>query len=399
MQRNIVVEEFKHASVKYQDIEIVERKGIGHPDSLADGMSEAVSRALCREYIKRFNTILHHNTDKVMIVGGAAKPEFGGGKVIKPIYVLLAGRGTEMVGDQSIPINDIAKDASERYLKSTMRHLDIDNHVEVVPRIGRGSIDLMDVFNRNRSMPLANDTSMGIGYAPLSETEELVLKTERMLNSSAFKKKYPAVGEDIKVMGRRRGNVVDLTIAMAAISPLLEDMDSYLSLKKDVASAVQDLAAKITKMKVDVFVNTADNPSKGVAYITVTGTSAEQGDDGATGRGNRVNGLITPGRPMSLEAAAGKNPVNHVGKIYNLLAIQIAQDVTKFKGVDEAFVKILSQIGKPIDQPHVLNVGVIPEKRYKLGALRSEIDGIANEWLSNIKKITNMIISGKLTVF
>jgi S-adenosylmethionine synthetase len=399
MQRNIVVEEFKHASVKNQDIEIVERKGIGHPDSLADGMSEAVSRALCREYLKRFNTILHHNTDKVMIVGGAAKPEFGGGKVIKPIYVLLAGRGTEMVGDQSIPINDIAKDASKRYLKSTMRHLDIDNHVEVVPRIGRGSIDLMDVFNRNRSMPLANDTSMGIGYAPLSETEELVLKTERMLNSPAFKKKYPAVGEDIKVMGRRRGNVVDLTIAMAAISPLLEDMDSYLSLKKDVASAVQDLAAKITKMKVDVFVNTADNPSKGVAYITVTGTSAEQGDDGATGRGNRVNGLITPGRPMSLEAAAGKNPVNHVGKIYNLLAIQIAQDVAKLKGVDEAFVKILSQIGKPIDQPHVLNIGVIPEKRYKLGALRSEIDGIANEWLSNIKKITNMIISGKLTVF
>ncbi|PIU13897.1 MAG: S-adenosylmethionine synthetase [Hadesarchaea archaeon CG08_land_8_20_14_0_20_51_8] len=399
MSRNIVVEEFKHASVKDQDIEIVERKGIGHPDSLADGMSEAVSRALCREYIKRFNTILHHNTDKVMIVGGAAKPEFGGGKVIKPIYILLAGRGTEIVGDQSIPINDIAEGASKRYLKSTMRHLDIDNHVKLDSRIGRGSMDLMDVFNRNRSMPLANDTSMGIGYAPLSETEELVLKTEQMLNSPAFKKKYPAVGEDIKVMGRRRGNMVDLTIAMAAISPLLEDMDSYLSLKKEVASAVQDLAAKITKMKVDVFVNTADNPSKGVAYITVTGTSAEQGDDGATGRGNRVNGLITPGRPMSLEAAAGKNPVNHVGKIYNLLAIQIAQDVAKLKGVDEAFVKILSQIGKPIDQPHVLNIGVITEKRYKLGALRSEIERIANEWLSNIKKITNMVVSEKLTVF
>jgi len=399
MSRNIVVEEFKHASVKDQDIEIVERKGIGHPDSLADGMSEAVSRALCREYLKRFDTILHHNTDKVMIVGGAAKPEFGGGRVIKPIYVLLAGRGTEMVGDQSIPINDIAKGASKRYLKSTMRHLDIDNHVMFDPRIGRGSIDLMEVFNRKRSMPLANDTSMGIGYAPLSETEELVLKTEQMLNSPAFKKKCPAVGEDIKVMGRRRGDVVDLTIAMAAICSLLDDMDSYLSLKKDVASAVQDLAAKITKMKVNVFVNTADNPGKGVAYITVTGTSAEQGDDGATGRGNRVNGLITPGRPMSLEAAAGKNPVNHVGKIYNLLAIQIAQEVAKLKGVNEAFVKILSQIGKPIDQPHVLNIGVIPEKNYKLGALRSEIEGIADEWLSNIKKITNMIVSEKLTVF
>jgi S-adenosylmethionine synthetase len=399
MSRNIVVEEFRHASVKDQDIEIVERKGIGHPDSLADGMSEAVSRALCREYIKRFNTILHHNTDKVMIVGGAAKPEFGGGEVIKPIYVLLAGRGTEMVGDQSIPINEIAEEASKRYLKSTMRYLDIDNHVKLESRIGRGSVDLVDVFNRDQSIPLANDTSMGIGYAPLSETEELVLKTEQMLNSPAFKKKYPAVGEDIKVMGRRKGCAIDLTIAMAAISSLLDDMDSYLSLKEDVASAVQDLAAKITKMNVDVFINTADNPSKGVVYITVTGTSAEQGDDGATGRGNRVNGLITPGRPMSLEAAAGKNPVNHVGKIYNLLAIQIAQEVAELKGVKEAFVKILSQIGKPIDQPHILNIGVILEKNRKLGALRSEIEGIASQWLSNIKKITGMIISEKLTVF
>jgi S-adenosylmethionine synthetase len=49
-------------------------------------------------------------------------------------------------------------------------------------------------------------------------------------------------------------------------------------------------------------------------YLTVTGTSAEAGDDGEVGRGNRVNDLITPYRPISLEAAAGKNPVTHVGQ-------------------------------------------------------------------------------------
>ncbi len=55
-------------------------------------------------------------------------------------------------------------------------------------------------------------------------------------------------------------------------------------------------------------------------------TSVEMGDDGATGRGNRGNCLITPMRPMSIEAIAGKNPVNHVGKIYNVIAQQVAEE-------------------------------------------------------------------------
>ena len=68
-------------------------------------------------------------------------------------------------------------------------------------------------------------------------------------------------------------------------------------------------------------VNALDDPKasdESGIYLTVTGLSAEQGDDGEVGRGNRVNGLITPSRAMSLEAAAGKNAVAHVGKLYNL---------------------------------------------------------------------------------
>ncbi|MFB6147348.1 MAG: methionine adenosyltransferase, partial [Candidatus Nanohaloarchaea archaeon] len=56
------------------ETELVERKGIGHPDSICDGVAESVSRALCREYRDRFGKVLHHNTDEVQLVAGSSEP-------------------------------------------------------------------------------------------------------------------------------------------------------------------------------------------------------------------------------------------------------------------------------------------------------------------------------------
>ncbi|MHC4454921.1 MAG: methionine adenosyltransferase, partial [Planctomycetota bacterium] len=60
----IVIDTFKGKSVAEHNVEIVERKGTGHPDYMCDSMMDAISVALSREYIKEFGTILHHNIDK-----------------------------------------------------------------------------------------------------------------------------------------------------------------------------------------------------------------------------------------------------------------------------------------------------------------------------------------------
>lgn len=399
MDRNIVVEKLERPSIEERGVEIVERKGIGHPDTLADGMSEAISRALCIEYRKRFDTILHHNTDKVTVVGGSARPEFGGGEVIDPIYVLLAGRGTSQVGEQTVPINEIAKEAAEGYLDEVMRFLNVEDHVEFDSRIGSGSADLKDVFRRGSGSPAANDTSVGIAYAPLSETERLVLETERILNLEETKKDFPAIGEDIKVMACRQGEKIDLTVAVATISSLIDDMGHYLSLMDEVDNLIRDLSAKVSDKFVDVHLNTADDLDEEVVYLTVTGTSAEQGDDGMTGRGNGANGLITPDRLVSREAVAGKNPKNHVGKLYNLLAEKIAHEVLGMDGVREVHVGVLSRIGQPIDRPQILNVRILPDDERKMRTLESEAKRIAGEKLSNIQEITEEVVAGKLPLY
>ncbi len=402
--RNISVQALLQTPIEERNVEIVERKGKGHPDYLADGMVEEVSRSLCKFYLDNFGTILHHNVDKSLIVGGRANPVFGGGEVLDPINFIVAGRAvTEVREDgssKSIPIESISNTAIRVFLKKTFRFLDIDKHVKIKSMIKQSSSELINVFNSDKTMPLANDSSFGVGYAPLSLLEKIVLESEKYLNSLKLKKELPEVGEDIKVMGLRRDKDVKLTIAAAFISSITPDKDHYLNIKEEIRNRVADLAVKINDNSVNVFVNMADDLSKNSFYLTVTGTSAEQGDDGNTGRGNRVNGLITPLRPMSLEATAGKNPVNHVGKIYNVLAGQIAGNIyDQVDGVKEVYVKILSQIGVPIDEPMIADVQLILDKDTSLQQIKPTITPIVDEQLNDIRKITNLIYEGKVMLY
>ncbi len=378
-------------------MEIVERKGVGHPDSLADGIAESVSRALCREYLERFDRILHHNTDEVQLVAGEAKPEFGGGEVIRPIYILITGRATAYVGDEEVPIGTIALRAAREYLDETVRHLDVDRHVVLEPKIGHGSADLRDVFERGEEVPLANDTSFGVGFAPLTTTERLVYETERFINSDRLKKELPEVGEDVKVMGLREDDTIELTIAAAMVSRLIDDLDHYVSVVEELKDRVKDLVAELAPdADVTVHVNTADDYERGTVYLTVTGTSAEQGDDGSVGRGNRVNGLITPCRPMSMEAAAGKNPVNHVGKLYNVLAHRMARRIYEETGADEVYVRLLSQIGRPINDPKAVDVQLVGDVDRE-DVRRAE--RVAEELLDGVTELTREFVEGKVEVF
>ena len=398
MPRNIEVEPLRTVHIEDQEVEMVERKGLGHPDSIADGVSESVSRALSRLYLDEYGRILHHNTDETQVVGGASEPKFGGGKVTNPIYILLVGRATTEVNGQKLPYRETAIDAARKYVQSVCAHVDVDKHLEFDCRIGQGSVDLRGVFDQKSV--LSNDTSFGVGFAPLSDLERLVLESEHFLTLK-LKKKVPALGEDVKVMGYRQGGKIHLTIAAALVDSEVADPAAYHAVCEEVQSKLADQAAKLTQREVGIDVNTADDPELGRFYLTVTGCSMEAGDDGSVGRGNRANGLITPCRPMSLEASAGKNPVNHVGKIYNLLGNLIANDVVRETGgnVKEVHVRILSQIGKPVDQPQVASLQILPAEGVKLSAVKSTAEGVANSWFDQIDTIPRRLLTGKLTVF
>ncbi len=398
--RNIRVEPVDGRAVEDQDVEIVERKGLGHPDSLCDGIAEHVSQALARAYLDRVGTVLHYNTDETQLVAGRSAPAFGGGEVVDPIYLLITGRATKEYEGTKIPAETIALRAARDYIDEQFPFVDFGTDVVVDVKLGEGSGDLQEVFGEDGTqVPMSNDTSFGVGHAPLTETERIVLETERQLNGR-YSDEHPAVGQDIKVMGKRESETIDVTVAVAAVDRYVDGIEGYDAVMKGVRAFVEDLAAEYTDRTVRVHVNTADDYEEGSIYLTTTGTSAEQGDDGSVGRGNRSNGLITPNRSMSMEATSGKNPVNHIGKIYNLLSTEIARSVVEaVDGIREVRIRLLSQIGKPIDEPHVADASLVTEEGVEVGDIEAAVGAIIDEELANVTDITERVIDGELTTF
>lgn len=406
-KKNIYVNGINEVPLPQRKIEIVERKGIGHPDSVADALAEEVSKALCKMYIKEFGHVLHHNTDETQIAAGQAAPAFGGGCIIDPSYILLVGRTTTHVEVakelKSLPCKPVALLAARKYLKKTFPNLDVDSEVVLDARLGMGSDDLTGVYKA--SGHLANDTSFGVGYAPYSITDKVVLGTEEFINGK-LKKKLPASGQDVKVMASRVNNKITLTVACAMVDKYIDDADAYKASIEQLYNETYDNALKIVgqeKVNIKLDVNTGDDYRRKVYYLTCTGMSQEMGDDGSVGRGNRCNGLITPYRPMSMEATSGKNPITHIGKIYNIMSKLIADDVAK-KVTDEAEIRVrlLSQIGKPVSEPLNASIDIVAtdaDTNRKLPKWKSDAESIASEWLDNIDKVTELIVNGKVRTF
>jgi S-adenosylmethionine synthetase len=399
--RQITVEVLSGKPVSDHEVEIVERKGVGHPDSICDAIMDRVSIALSKEYQKQFGAILHHNIDKAFLVAGDAEIRLGGGRVTDPMRLIFGDRATYSLNGKSIPINDIAISTAKRWIKEHLRFVDPDEHVVYDVQIKQGSPELVDIFSRD--VPGANDTSAAVGYAPLTETERLVLSTENYMNSPAFKALFPEAGEDIKVMGFRRGKELNLTAAVAFVDRFVDSEDAYFRRKGQMHEAVEEFISGEVKTlgRVSLSLNTLDQRGRGLGgmYLSVTGTSAESGDSGQIGRGNKVNGVIALNRPMGTEAAAGKNPVSHVGKIYTVMTHQVAARIyQEVRGVREVYVWMLSQIGSPIDQPKVAAAQVILEKRARQSAATRKVREILERELAGISALTRQLAEGAFPV-
>ncbi|MGW4325854.1 methionine adenosyltransferase [Nocardia sp. NPDC004573] len=357
------------------EFDIVERKGIGHPDSLADGLAEELSRAYSRLCLEEFGAILHHNTDKTALLGGSATVAFGGGSIDRPVTALVNGRFSETLGDRKLPVGDLIETVSRDFLCSRLPLLgrdDIEVRMRLNPASSPGHVhsdtssrdggrlhwfaprSLDDLSERRRLH--ANDTSAGVGYAPLSIAERAALYIEGWLNGSEFAATAPHFGSDIKVMVCRDGHDLHVTLCVPQIDRHTPDLATYIDRKHALYGLVLERARGLAPSgEATVALNTRDDHDARELYLTVTGSSIESGDEGVVGRGNRCNGVISLMRPMSMEGANGKNPVYHVGKLYNVLAQAVAERLHAETGLPMA-VCLVSRSGGELTCPQFVGV-------------------------------------------
>ena len=396
------VNELHQVPLEEQDLEIVERKGVGHPDHICDAIMNEVSVALSKEYLKRYGHVQHHNIDKGLLAAGEVKRRYGGGEVKRPMLMVFGDRATYDVDGDPIPVDELAVDTAKKWLRNNLRFVDPDRHVRYQVELKKGSAALTDIFKRKGKYYGANDTSAAVGYAPLSNTEKIVLQTERYINSPGFKKEFPETGEDVKIMASREEKELTLTVALAFVDKFIENENQYFKRKAEVEEDVNRFVRNRVKFDpANVNINTLDKRGRGMdgIYLTVLGTSADDGDGGQVGRGNRPTGIIPLNRPTCSEAAAGKNPVSHVGKIYNLLTYQIANRVyEKVSGIKEVYVWLLSQIGRPINEPKVAGVELILDKGVDFGPTSKLATEIVRSELNSINDFTDRLTQGKIPV-
>ena len=398
----ILIKELKQVALEEQCMEICERKGLGHPDSMCDAIMNEVSIELSKRYLKRFGTILHHNLDKGLLAAGESEVRFRGGRVLKPILLVFGDRATFEAAGERIPVEEIAKETSKEWIRRNTRFIDAEEHVKYQVEIKPGAVALQDIFDRKGRYLGANDTSAAVGFAPMTRTERLIIDLERYLNSEEFKRRYPESGEDVKIMGYRKNNELDITVATAFVDRFVESEGDYFRKKGEILEEMMEfINSKVEVDKVNLTLNALDTPGRGIGgvYLTVLGTSAEAGDSGQVGRGNNVIGVIPLNRPISSEAAAGKNPVSHVGKIYNCLSYQIADHIhNSVPGIKEVYVWLLSQIGQPINLPRVATAQLILEKGTRLEEVSGEVQEIIEGELENIDKFCMDLAYGKITI-
>lgn len=398
----ILVETFKGKSVTDHNVEIVERKGTGHPDYMCDSIMEAISVALSQEYIRETGTVLHHNIDKGLLAAGKVEKRFGSGKVLKPMELIIGDRATFACEGREIPVAEIAIDTAQKWIRYNMRFIDPEKHLRYRVVLASGSEELTDIFSRPGKVRGANDTSAAVGYYPFSPTEEAVFQLERFLNSKGFKNTHPESGEDVKVMGLRTRNKLDMTVAMPLLASYITSEEEYFDKKGIIHKEIGTFLRSFQEFKeINVHFNTLDEAGRGLGgiYLSLSGTSAEDADSGQVGRGNRVNGLISVNRPMGTEAAAGKNPVSHVGKIYNVLSHKIAKEIYEtIEGIKEVYVLLLSKIGTPIDNPQMATAQVLLERGRGINEVAQKAEEIIEKELSRINTFCMDLSKGKYPV-
>jgi len=374
-----------------EKVEIVERKGLGHPDTICDLVVDQLSIRLSQIYKKEFGAIPHFNIDKALLAAGTSENRFGGGKIIKPMLFVIGDRATEEVRGKKINLKKIIKAEIYQFLKEKYRFLNKKNFI-IQNEIKPASSSLADIFARGYKVMPANDTSALVGYTPMTKLEIIVFNLERFINSFSFKKQFPETGEDVKIMGYREGKKIHLVLAIAFVDKFIKNEDDYFEKKKRIFLAIEKFLQKNFEEKISFEINTLDQMGRGVSgcYLTVTGTSADSGDSGEVGRGNRVNGVIPLNRVAGSEASAGKNCVSHVGKIYNLLSFKIADEIYKKTGKKNT-VWLVSKIGRPVNQPALISVSVegLDKK------IKEKVEEIVKKNFAQIDDFIDNLILGK----
>ncbi|MDA3644344.1 hypothetical protein LZ318_30970 [Saccharopolyspora indica] len=359
-------------------VERVERKGLGSPDTLADGIAELASICYAQHCRDRLGVVLHHNLDKVAIHAGHLLVSGGAARYDTPIRVIIGGRASSAFAGETIPVHDLLVDAVYEQLALALPgydHLLLDIQVETgnTSRFAhwyrpRGLHDLPELTELR-----CTDSAHLVACAPRTRTEIATLLAE------AWLAEQPWAGSDVKVHTLRRGRQLEITARVPAL--LVRDespsgLTEFRELLRHAETTLTELIhAAAPDLAVTVGCNTAQHPAETGAldgdYVTLSGSALDLGESGATGRGNDRHGLISPAHQAGNETTYGKDPTGHVGKVAAWLLDELAAHIAATHG--PCRISGSWHIGSRFDDPALLHLEVDPDEQPAAEELLGEL--------------------------
>lgn len=378
-------------------VEIVERKGRGHPDTLCDAIAERISVKYSQYCSASFGAYANHWFDKVVLSGGESFIRFGEGRLIRPYELTVYGKAVHRVGGDRIPLRDIIFDAAAHILSACLHGFDAQRHLRITDRTvdHHGAGNCVNRYRPSSSKELeplgawatriSNDCNVCSGFAPFTPLEATVLEVERYLTSAAFRERNRDVGSDIKVVGIRQEQNTRLVLNIPFIADLIPNESAY---RKRQVEIRQELEGLTDDMIDSLSIETNPQDERAKPYLVSLGSAADTGDVGVVGRGNRTNGLITPMRPMSIEAANGKNPLDHTGKLYGELCRRIATGISTNFGIANE-VHMLTFKSRPVTDPDATYVYLDSDG---VGELQAPVDACVRALVDDCAALTREFI-------
>lgn len=339
-------------------VEVVERKGVGHPDTLADGIAELASIRYSRHCLDTVGAVLHHNLDKVAVFGGRAAFSDTDGVYDRPLRVVFGGRISTSFAGQELPVREILEHAAVDHLRTALPGFD---RVQLEVRHETTNSSKFSHWFAPRSLddlperpsPFSNDTAYLVGSAPGTVTEAVALLAEAWFRRNAW------AGSDIKALAVRNGATWTVTVCVPALAGYLNSSAQFAEAVTSAASELTDLLAQRLPGRVSVLCNTRDSrigPISG-QYFTLSGSAVDYGEDGLVGRGNARTGVISGAHLAGNEATFGKNPAYHVGKVGGWLADTAAHAVATEFG--PCRIALLWRNGARYDEPASIEITTV----------------------------------------
>ncbi|MGV9721989.1 methionine adenosyltransferase [Nocardia beijingensis] len=392
----VIISESAIRSTERAPVEVVERKGKGHPDTLSDAFAEAFVTRYVAWASEHIGADLNHWVDKCMLIGGESRNEFGSSELITPIRAMVVGKATRKVGELDVPLDVLARSAVDDVLaEGLVGYTPAACSVEVRTNDYVGSGRPVEWFRPSRpgasaSVRRSNDSVIGVAYSPRSPLEDLVVEIESVLTSQQYRDRVTAAGTDVKVLATRVQAQLDVVLCVPAVPARVANRREYDEFKIAVEEDVRQIIARTGRWQIgQIRLNTRDTSD--AVYMAHLGSAIATGDVGAVGRGNRINGVIAPMRVSHLEAPAGKNPHYHGGKVTLALAQRIANAVTDIAGC-ETNVTIVAENGQLLDSPSVVSV----ELAATCGEdKRESIHNAVKHYLGQVEQLTKVLaVSG-----